>query len=227
MSDSVRRALAVAVVLLAVTACRPISSGNGWEALATFDNKPVVRAGCTVHYKVNADTLPDRGRKLLGYDLVTVVHEQVAATSAQSGLRWVFDGYTHATYDGTGGTRSAKAWARSSGVLIELRWLDNGWGGWSQPLTGSDRSRYTGGIMWLNTRVFDLRASLEQDPRTDAAGIVAHELGHQSGLGDLYDSKPAPWPDAVVVGNKMGNDRSGWGRGDRAGFAALRPAGCR
>ena len=48
-----------------------------------------------------------------------------------------------------------------------------------------------------------------------------HHAAHQSGLGDLYDSRPARHSARIMDNNRMGQMRHPWGSGDLAGLRQL------
>lgn len=116
--------------------------------------------------------------------------------SQVSGLRWVFDGYTDATWDGVNGFRSGRSWARTGGVLIEMRDERDFWAAWSQPNGPGHRPNmdaYTGGIMWFDIgKLHRVREYGRTDAIKRARDLIAHEIVHQSGLGDLYNGTIAP-----------------------------------
>jgi hypothetical protein len=128
-------------------------------------------------------------------------------------------------------------------VLIEVRDQRAGWSAWSQP-NGPDHKpnpdAYTGGVMWFDVSKLPrapgrpMAYPSTADAVRSARNVIAHEAGHQSGLGDLYDAtmlygrdqKPKVWSVDIRNWNKMGSSGQQWGSGDLAGFAYLRPPGC-
>lgn len=165
----------------------------------------VVRRGCAFPYRINVHQYTGHAASIYGFDVVTVIHEQVRSIGRVTGLGWAFEGYTSATYESAAGKEYMK-----HGVLIELR----GPRSWSQPQPSSSRTWYSGGALFLD--VGRELAHLAHQ-RTLFSRYVAHELGHQYGLGDTYDDVGGRKDLKVRMGYPY---LSAWAYGDLAGFRA-------
>lgn len=191
---------ALMTVGLLLTACQP----TGWKPLAKQNGRGVQRMTCSIHYRINGSEHPDHGKAAMGWNFVALIHERVKVLGDMTGVRWIFAGYTHDSYESTRG----RTYANNQGVLIELR----GPRTWSQPLPKAGPI-YTGGIMFFD---LDHLKAHRNYPNTMRA-LIDHELGHQYGLGDMYHDIGGP----IDRTQKMGDMNRPWGRGDRDGFRAL------
>jgi hypothetical protein len=174
---------------------------------------PVRFDPCTdVHYVVNRDGAP--------YDSRADVAAAFNVTSDATGIRFVFDGYTHESFiprrpdiqPGRYGQRWAPilvVWVRNSAGMFYEHGI--GLGGGAYVANRDGRLVYVTGVIALNA-----------DEQLDAGfgvgqawgKVILHELGHVVGLSHVENTAQVMNPNLVLT-------PAIWGPGDRAGLRGL------